>query len=178
MPTLYGRWFARPPAMEPVHRHLGRFTDLLSTPHLDCLFLCNHLLLKNLFWVLWESAKIPLSQTWDIFFFFHLFKLMSMPFPSTGNISIQRKLLCKVDHRARISLWHTFGFHLPAPRNSSFVHFLLRLAIDYTKFVFGLVSKRNCSRRKGIETDKRAQISHLLYLETKIYEGVLWEPLH
>lgn len=29
-----------------AHRHLGRSTDRLSTAHLVCLFLCNHLLLK------------------------------------------------------------------------------------------------------------------------------------
>lgn len=146
-----------------AHRHLGRSTDRLSTAHLVCLFLCNHLLLKICSGTFENLPRFYFPRPGISFFFFlHLFKLMSMPFPSRGNISVQRKLLCKVAHRARTSLQHTFGFHLPAPRNSSFVHFLLRLATDYTKFDFSLVSKRNCSRCKGIETDKSAQISHLL----------------
>lgn len=115
-----------------AHGHLDRSTDLLSTPHLVCLFLCNHLLLKI---CSGSSENLPRFHfprpRISFFFFFHILILMSPLFPSRGNVSIQRKLLCKVAHRARTSLQHTFSFYLPVPRNSSYVHFLLRLATDF-----------------------------------------------
>lgn len=94
-------------------------------------------------------------------------------FQIRGNYCVRWKLGSQGKDISLAHLWFLPAIPLESP--TSFI-FLLRSSTDFMKFGFNLVSKINCSRGKGIEIDVFLQSPHLLFLETKIYEGILWEP--
>lgn len=94
-------------------------------------------------------------------------------FQIRGNYCVRWKLGSQGKDISLAHLWFLPAIPLGSP--TSFI-FLLRSSTDFMKFGFNLVSKINCSRGKGIEIDVFLQSPHLLFLETKIYEGILWEP--